>query len=132
MKTIKGMPITGGTAQYSKKAPFVPNAKDTSADAEEMIQEAPAPFKNRNQQGSMPAPSGASGGISTMEPRIASGLMNSTPGARALPGLGPVGQRKPINQSGQVNGRMGTKFPRKKGQNGQGFPTKKNASFYGE
>lgn len=132
MKKVRGMPITGAKPQVSKKAPFVPDAKDTSADEQTMIKEPPTPFKNNQTAAQQPASAKASGGISTLEPRISSGLKHSSPGARALPQQGPIGQRRPINQSGQVNGRMGTKFPRKVGQNGQGFPSKRNASFYGE
>jgi hypothetical protein len=134
MITKKGMPITGGTPKTSKKAPFVPDAKDTSSDEQTMIKEPPTPFKNNKTAAQMPAASAASGGISTMEPRIASGLTRTSPGVRALPPRGPVGQRTPINQSGQMNGRMGTSFPRKVGGGdlpGK-FPSKRNARFYGE
>lgn len=40
-------PKTGARPQMSRRAPFVPDAKDTSADAQTMIQQAPAPFKDR-------------------------------------------------------------------------------------
>ena len=132
MKMTKGQPITGSRPHISKKRPFVPDAKDTSANEQTMIMEPPAPFKNRNTTAQMPTGSGASGGVSTLMPKIASGLQHTSPGARALPSGAPVGQNKPINQSGQVNGRMGTSFPRKVGQNGEGFPRKGNARFYGE
>ncbi len=132
MKKVKGMPITGATPQYSKKAPLVPDAKETSANAQTMIAEAPTPFKNRNTVPNIPRPTGPSGGVSTLEPKIQSGLQHSNPGARALPSGAPVGQNKPINQSGQVNGRMGTSFPRKVGSYPSGFKAKRNASFYGE
>ena len=127
------MPITGAQPQYSKKKPFVPDAKDTSADEQTMIAEAPAPFKNRNTVPNIPAPGASSGGLSTLEPKIASGLRHSNPGARSLPNGGPIGQRKMPNQSGQIGGRMGFPPPRRKaGVNGQGFPSKRNARFYGE
>jgi hypothetical protein len=133
MKKVKGMPITGATPQYSKKKPFVPDAKDTSADAQTMIQEAPTPFKNRNTTPNIPAATGASGNVSTMEPRIASGLQHSSPGVKALPEGGAIGQNKMPNQSPQIGGRMGFPPPRRKaGMNGQGFPSKRNAKFYGE
>jgi hypothetical protein len=134
MKKVKGMPITGSSTSTSRKSPFVPDAKDTSANAQTMIKEPPAPFKNKLTTAQQPAGAKASGGISTMEPRIASGLQHSSPGVKALPPRGPVGQNKPINQSGQVNGRMGTSFPRKVGGSdltGK-YPSKRNASFYGE
>lgn len=137
MKKVKGMPITGATPQYSKKKPFVPDAKDTSADAQTMIAEAPTPFKNRNTLPNIPSASGASGNVSTMlsrnTPKIASGLQHSSPGAKALPQGGPVGQATMPNQSAQIGGRMGFPPPRRKaGVNGQGFPSKRNARFYGE
>jgi hypothetical protein len=124
MKTIKGMPITGTNVSMSKKRPFVPDAKDTSGNEQTMIAEPPAPFKNNLSTPQMPTRVGTDG------PRT--GIQHTSPGLKALPSGGPVGQRKPINQSGQVNGRMGTSFPRKVGQNGQGFPSKRNARFYGE
>src|ERR1700676_5414252 len=109
MKKVKGMPITGAKPQTSMRTPFVPNAKDTSSDAQTNIASAPQPFKNKLTTAQMPTGSGASGGVSTMEPRIASGLQKTSPGAKALPPGAPVGQRTPINQSKQIGGRMG--FP---------------------
>ena len=133
MKKVKGMPITGARPEVSKKRPFVPDAKDTSADAQTMIAEAPAPFKNRNTAAQIPTGAGASGGVSTTLPRIASGLQHSNPGAKALPQGGPVGQTKMPNQSAQIGGRMGFPPPRRKaGNNASGYPSKRNARFYGE
>ena len=134
MKKVKGMPITGARPQYSKKKPLVPNAADTSKDAQTMIAQAPMPFKDRNSTAQIPtAGSAASGGVSTMEPSILSGMKRTTVTAKALPPRGPVGQRKPINQSGQMNGRMGNKFTKRKGAIPGYFGKRKaNASFYGE
>lgn len=133
MKKVKGMPITGAQPEYSKKRPFVPNAKDTSSDEQTMIGEAPAPFKNRQTAPNIPTGTGASGGVSTLEPKIASGLQHSSPGVKALPDRGPIGQTKPINQSGQIGGQMGFPPPKRRaGVNGSGYPAKRNARFYGE
>lgn len=133
MKTFKGQPITGTNTSYSKKKPFVPDAKDTSANEQTMIAEPPAPFKNRSTAAQMPAGSGGKfGNAMPVSNNGNFGVRHSSPGVKALPSGGPVGQTKPINQSGQVNGRMGTSFPKKVGQNGQGFPSKRNARFYGE
>ena len=133
MKKVRNQPITGATPQWSKKAPLVPDAKETSANAQTMIAEAPTPFKNNQTTANLPAGSKASGGVSTLEPKIASGLRRTTPGARALPQRGPIGQKKPINQSGQIGGHMGFPPPaRKAGVNGTGFKAKKGAAFYGE
>lgn len=133
MKKVKGMPITGAQPEYSKKKPLVPNAADTSANEQTMVAEAPQPFKNRNTAANISASSGASGGISTLEPKIASGLKRSNPGARSLPSGSPVGYKKLPNQSKQIGGRMGFPPPaRKAGNNGSGYPSKRNARFYGE
>jgi len=51
----RGVPITAGRTEYSKKKPLVPNAADTSADAQTMIDESPMPFKNRNSVPQIPA-----------------------------------------------------------------------------
>lgn len=134
MKKVKGQPITGAQPEYSKARPYVPDAKETSADEQAMIRQAPTPFKDDQNTPNQPAPGAASGGISTMEPRIKSGLQHTSPGARTLPQGGPVGQFRPINQNGQMNGRMGTRFPRKVGGGdlpGK-YPAKKNAGFFGE
>lgn len=135
MKKVRNQPITGATPQYSKKNPLVPDAKETSANEQTMIAEAPTPFKNNQTTANIPASSGASGGVSTLEPRIASGLQHSSPGARALPQRGPIGQRKPINQSGQIGGKMGFPPPRARAGNADlksKYPVKRNAHFYGE
>ncbi len=119
--TFKGQPITGGRNFFSKKKPFVPDAKETSQDEQTMIKEPPTPFKNSMEPAQMSAPSGKS----PVEAK-------SKVGIKALPQLGAVGQNKAINQSGQVNGRMGTSFPRKSRSNTGSFPQKRNARFYGE
>lgn len=135
MKKVKGVPITGAKPQYSKKQPFVPDAKETSQDAQTFIGQAPMPFKDKNSLGELPpgGGTGASGGVSTLEPRIASGLKRTTPRVRALPPNAPIGQRTPINQSGQIGGKLGFPPPKRRaGNNGSGYPSRRNASFYGE
>lgn len=134
MKTVKGMPITGSRTSTSKKAPFVPDAKDTSANAQTMIAEAPQPFKNRNTAAQIGTGAGGAFGSNMPVDKPRPGLQNSKLGVKALPQGGAVGQRKPINQSGQMNGRMGTSFPKKVGGADlkSKFPAKKNAAFYGE
>lgn len=133
MKQVKGQPITGAKAEWSKKSPLVPSPAKSSANAQTMIKEAPTPFKNNQMTTALSAASRASGGVSTLEPKIQSGLKRTTPGARALPSGSPVGQSTQPNQSGQIGGRMGYPPPKRKaGVNGSGYPAKKNASFYGE
>lgn len=134
MKTMHGQPITASRTFTSKKRPFVPDAKETSANEETMIKEAPAPFKNNMQTAQMPVGTGPKGAVPGSEQKPYANLQHKTVGARALPQRGPIGQRKPINQSGQVNGRMGTSFPSKVGGADlkSKYPSKRNASFYGE
>jgi len=129
----KKMPITGTNTDMRPKPPVLSDTSATSLDAQKLIQQPPQPFANAKGAAKLPAASGSSGGVSTMEPKIASGLQHSNPGAKALPQGAPIGQKKMPNQSGQIGGRMGFPPPKRKaGQNGQGFPSKRNASFYGE
>ncbi len=134
MKKWSGrIPRTGERMVQSKGKPFVPNAKDTSADTEEAIKAPPTPFKNNMTTPQMPTAGAPPGGaVPGLEPRVKAGMSGKTVGAKALPNLSAVGQNRPINQSGQVNGRMGTSFPKKVRPNGAGFPSRRNASFYGE
>ena len=132
MKKVKGMPITGTNTQMSKKRPLVPDAKETSANAQTMIAEDPQPFKNRMTTAQMPSGMGPRGAVPGPAQSPYANRQHSSPGAKALPSGGPVGQRKPINQSGQVFGRMGTSHPKRHRPNGAGFPSHRNASFYGE
>jgi hypothetical protein len=128
----KGMPITGTNIAMSKKKPFIPNAKDTSSDEEAMIAEAPSPFKNRMQTGEMPAGTGVKGAVPGPVAKPYAGLQHSSPGVKALPSGGPVGQRKPINQSGQIGGHMGWPPPARKAGAVPKQPNKRNRRFYGE
>lgn len=133
MRTFKGQPITGGQKpRKSMKTPFVPDAKETSADVQTMIKEPPAPFKNKMTAAQSPAGTGPRGAVPGQEPKnIYAGKSGSSVGVKALPPGGPVGQRRPINQSGQVFGRMGISHPRKVGQQNLS-KVKKRAAFYGE
>ena len=52
----RNQPISGARPEYSRKRPLVPEANATSENAQEMIDEAPSPFKNRMQVPQIPAP----------------------------------------------------------------------------
>ena len=138
MKKVKGMPITGSRPPVGPKAPILNDAKETSLDLEKRLNNrAQQPFTNTGGAATTGTSVGASGGISTLEPRIKSGLQHSSPGAKALPSGGPVGQRRAINQSGQIGGRMGFPPPRRKAgtpfsQGGKSQKVRKGAAFYGE
>lgn len=133
MKTVKGQPITGAKPRTSMKRPFVPDAKETSQDEMTMIKEPPTPFKNNQTAAQQPAGAGPKGAVPGLEPKVRSGLQRTSPGVKALPPMGPIGQRKAINQSGQIGGKMGYPPPKRRaGNTGVGFPSKRNARFYGE
>jgi hypothetical protein len=124
-------PKTGAATDMRAKPPVMTDAAKTSRDTQKQITRPPQPF-NGNSTVQQKVGTTASGGISTNEPKILSGMKRSSPGVRALPPRGPVGQKKAINQSGQVNGRMGTSFPRRKGAYPAGYKAKRNANFFGE
>jgi|SRR6266550_6379832 len=126
------MPITGTNKAMRPKPPVKTNAMTPSADAEKQIKQPPQPFANKNGPVNLPV-------HAQLESRGTDGVgqgkysKGTTVGVKALPSGGPVGQKRPINQSGQVFGRMGTAHPKKKGSFFPGsFKAKKNAAFYGE
>lgn len=124
MKKVRNQPITGATPEYSKKAPLVPDAKETSANAQTMIQEAPSPFKNRMQTPEMPTGSGTA-----FKPNAGQA------GARAPmnPAGAAIGQSKMPNQAPQIGGRNGWPPPKRKtGNVTMGTKPHRNARFYGE
>src|SRR5205085_1344632 len=96
------------------KPPVLANNTNTSTAAEEQIKQPPQPFANKRGPVNLPV-------TKQFESRGTDGVgqgkySKGTPvGAKALPSGGPVGQKRPINQSGQVFGRMGTSHPRKVG-----------------
>src|ERR1700756_4700092 len=132
MKKVKGQPITGSKTAMTPKDPVLTDAKETSLDLQRRISgKATQPFTNVGGAATTPASAKASGGVSTMEPKIASGLQHSNPGAKALPGSGAVGYAKLPNQSKQIGGRTSVAVtPRRAGSNLGRFPQKRNASFY--
>ena len=56
MLTKNGRPITGARPEMSRRTPYVPDAKDTSLDAQNFIKEPPTPFKNNQTSAQFPAP----------------------------------------------------------------------------
>jgi len=121
MNTFKGRPITGSRPSTSHKKPYVPSAD--SADAQKVIKEPPAPFKNNMTAAQMPT---------AQAPKIDKPATPQHVGIKALPKISAVGQTKAVNQSGQMNGRFGTRFANKSRPNTPSFPQKRNARFYGE
>ena len=133
MKKVKGMPITGSKANMTPKAPVLNDAKETSLDLEKRISgRAQQPFTNTGGAATTPAGGASKGAVPGPARKPYANLQHSSPGVKALPQGGAVGYSKLPNQSGQMNGRMGTSFPKKHRPNGAGFPSRRNASFYGE
>jgi hypothetical protein len=133
MKKVRGMPITGSKTAMTPKAPILNDAKETSLDLEKRLKgRATQPFNNTGGAATTSANKGPKGAQPGPVSKPYANLQHSSPGARALPSGGAVGYSKLPNQSGQVNGRMGTQFPKKHRPNGAGFPSRRNASFYGE
>jgi hypothetical protein len=131
MKKVKNQPITGGKTEYSQgKRPIVPDAKDTSADEQRFIAEAPSPFKNKFQTGSMPTPGSPAGAKPGLEPRIRAGLSGN--GAPAYPSGAAAGYAKLPNQSKQIGGRTGVASTARRAGAQNLSSVKRNASFYGE
>ena|SRR2546430_2166550 len=133
------MPITGTNKAMRPKPAVKTNAMTPSADAEKQIKQPPQPFANKFGTVNMPTKKQfeSKGTDYAVEPGTAkdirSGIRSKPVTVRGLPPGGPVGQTKPINQSGQVFGRMGTANPKKKGSFFPGtFKAKKNAAFYGD
>jgi hypothetical protein len=124
---------TNARAEYSKRKPFVPNAKDTSKASQIEIASAPSPFTDRMNTPQMPVGTGPRGAVPGQEPKnIYAGKSGSSIG-QSNPSGSPVGYSKLPNQGFQIGGRTSVKStPRKSGDNGSGYPAKKNARFYGE
>lgn len=93
---MRKVPITGSKSRTSMRRPFVPNAKDTSADEEQMISAPPTPFKNDMTTAQMPTGNQAP---------------QKTGAVGASPSNAAVGQKRPINNSGQVYGPKGVSHP---------------------
>jgi hypothetical protein len=133
MKKVRGQPITGSKTAMVPKAPVLNDAKETSLDLEKRIAgRATQPFTNKGGAATTSASAKAPGGISTMEPRIKSGLQHSNPGAKALPSGGAVGYSKLPNQSKQIGGRFGFPPPARKAGAQNLSSVKRNRSFYGQ
>jgi hypothetical protein len=126
----KGKPITGTNTDMAPKAPVLGNAATPSADAQKLLTRPPMPFSNKNSMAQSKPAAKAPGGVSTLEPKIQSGLKRSSAGQNPLGS--PVGYNKLPNQSGQIGGRNGFPPPRRKAGNNAFQKVKKGAAFFGE
>jgi hypothetical protein len=122
---------TASTAFRSNKKPFVPDAKETSANEETFIKEAPSPFKNKMQMGQMPAGTAPKGAVPGQEPKniYAGKSGNSAP---RNPSGAAVGYSTLPNQSKQIGGRMGYPPPARKAGSQNLSKVKRGNAFYGD
>lgn len=142
MKSTKGPrsgfnPQTGANTAMKPKPPVKTNALKPSADAEKQIKQPPQPFANKLGPVNLPTTKQfeSKGTDYAVEPgavnKIKSGIKAKPVGHMGLPNQAAVGQKRPINHSGNVFGRFGKNHPKKsRGQNLGA--SRKNASFYGE
>lgn len=129
-KSVHGVPFTGSTPQMRPKPP-VKTSTHTSADAERIIKRPPMPFSNPQNITNLPV-SDVIASSDTDYKGPSKAKIGTTVGARSLPSGAAVGQKRPINQSGQVFGRMGTSHPKKSGNPVAGQRSHRNAAFFGE
>lgn len=127
MKNTKGPragfnPKTASTTQMQGKPPVRATGSNAFPDAQKQVTQPPQPFANP--QGTVQLPTKASYDSHKL-------VKTSMGGVKGLPPGGPVGQTKPINQSGQVFGAKGISHPRKVGAQNIG-KSRRSASFYGE
>jgi len=100
-------PITGAMPEYSRKKPLIPEANDTSANAQTMIDEAPSPFKNRMQVPQIPAPTNPDNRANSqfhLDNRRfgAKGMPSSVKNKPTVP-YGAVGYDKPYSSTRGLN-----------------------------
>lgn len=138
-KAITGVSPSSPARTMRPKPGVLANQAKTSQDLQSRLAgKSPQPFTSTGAAATAPTPTsprGAKpGGESTGNPRgVYAGKSGSTVGAKANPGGGAVGYSKLPDQSKQIGGRMGFPPPtRKAGSNASGYPSKRNASFYGE
>lgn len=129
-KSVHGIPFTG-TNTAMKPTPSVKTTQNTSRDAEKIVRQPPQPFQNKNNIKNLPIDARKES-YDTDYTGPNKALIGTKIGAKGLPNLKDAGYKRPPNYSGQGFSRMGKPGPRKVGQNGGGFPSRRNARFFGE
>ena len=137
-KPITGVATSSPSRSLQPKPGVLANQAKTSQDLQSRLQgKAPQPFTARGGAATAPTPSsprGAKpGGESTANPKgVYAGKSGSSVG-QSNPGGAATGYSKLPNQSFQIGGRTSVaRTPRKAGDNGSGYPVKRNRSFYGQ
>jgi hypothetical protein len=124
---------TAGSYSITPKAPVLNDAKETSLDLQKRISgRAQQPFTNKGGAATLPTPASPRGSKPGPVEKPYAGLSGNTVG-QSNPSGGAVGYSKLPNQSYQIGGRTSVaRSPRRAGSNASGYPSKRNASFYGE
>lgn len=137
-KAITGVAPSSPSRMMTPKPGVLANQAKTSADLQARLQgKAPQPFTNTQGGATLPTSPSPRGAKPGLEPKnIYAGKSGVTVTARALPQTKAVGYggSAPTTGNNQViSGRTGLQqLTRKRGDNGSGYPSKRNASFYGE
>lgn len=140
MRNKRRVPMTGARPEFSKQAPVVPNAKDTSLNEEQFIERPPTPFKDRNTSAQIPAGSGPAGAAYQKTSGQSGQSAKYSPKRPSFPSVrGPfvsvpnsggaklfIGSQKPMGGSMQTTDPMAGQHGRAVGR------SKKSRSFYGE
>jgi hypothetical protein len=124
---------TGTNTEMKPRAGVLANQAKTSLDLQNRLTKAPQPFTVTGAAPTQPTPPSPRGAKPGMEPKnIYAGKSGNTVG-QSNPGGRATGYSKLPNQSFQIGGRTSVaRGPRKAGSNASGYPSKRNASFYGE
>ncbi len=132
-KVKTGVPANAPIRSMAPKASVLANQAATSLDLQKRIPKPPQPFTNPTTTPNMSVGTGSRGAVPGQEPKnIYAGKKGSSVG-QSNPSGAAVGYSKLPDQSKQIGGRMGYPPPaRKAGNNTSRFPSKRNASFYGE
>jgi hypothetical protein len=132
MKKQGKMPITGGKTAMKPKPPVLTDANTPSSDAERMIKRPPMPFQSKQAIANLPvhAQKESRGTDFTGPGKSARGTAMG--GAKGLPPGGPVGQKRPIDNSKQIGGNKGWPPPKRKAGPQNLGKSRRHASFYGE
>jgi hypothetical protein len=136
-KVKTGVPGSAPIRSMGPKPAVLTNQAETSRDVTKKISRPPMPFADPQGTVNTKASSGPRGakpgGESVANPKgVYAGKSGSSVG-QSNPGGGATGYSKLPNQRFQIGGRTSVaKSPRKSGDNGSGYPAKRNRSFYGE
>jgi hypothetical protein len=143
MKNVKGPragfnPKTAAKTEMKPKPPVRATGSNAFPDAQKQVKQPPQPFANPKGPVNLKAPGNFAPGEQDVmvKPGNLGSSFAATPyksiGAKGLPDAAAVGQKKPINHSGNVFGRFGTSHPKKSSNPVVGQKSKRGSAFYGD